>query len=229
MATTAPTYDLTARYAALQAQYVGDFVRHANQPAALGSVAAHEKHHAAAYEALAALAEQNPAFAQSLLPTVGTSALPNTLPAIPAGVLVAIDQSGAGTVDVAIDVAGPLTLTVLTPAGTTLTPALTSTATRTTTTFAALADGLYTLALSVSGAALLTLYVPVARAAYRLLREDSRATGYGDHPALPTPSPVYAERLAVLIAAEAAARTGLGALSRLLLAAAVAIPPASAW
>ena len=229
MALPAPTYDLTARYAALQAQYVGDYVRHATRPAALGSVAAHAKHRAAAYEALAALAEQNPAFAQTLLPATGTSAQPNTLPIVPAGVNVAVDQSGAGTVDVRVDVAGTLILSVRTPAGLTLTPVLTAAATGSSATFAAPTDGLYALTITVAGQLLTTLYVPVARAAYRLLREDSRAAGYGDHPALPSPSATYAERLAILIAAEAAARTGQAALATRLLAAALTLPPASAW
>lgn len=222
-----PTYELTARLDSLRAQYVADYVRHARRAYVSGSVAAHFKHWAAAYEARAALAEQNPAFAQTLLPTGDTPPPPNALPIVPAGVLWEVDKTAPGTLTVSVDVTGPVTLSVTAP--TSSVPFLvfvTLTAGRASATFPAPADGLYALVLTAGPARLATLYVPVARAAYRLLREDSRGLAYGFRAALPTPSPALAERLACLIGAEAAARTGQPVLARALLAAARAVVPA---
>lgn len=221
-----PVYDLTARLDSLRAQYVADFVRHARRPSALGSVAAHFKHWAAAYEALAALAEQNPAFAQSLLPKEDGYPVPNSLPVVPAGVLWEVDKAGPNTLTVTVDVAGGCAIQVSPPLGPAFAATVTTTPTRTTATFPAAADGLYGLVLRVGTSRLAALWVPVARGEHRLLREDCRALGFGYRNVLPTPSPELAERLACLIGAEAAARTNQPALARTMLAAARAVPPA---
>jgi hypothetical protein len=221
-----PVYALTARLDSLRAQYVADFVRHARRPNVAGTVAAHFKHWAAAYDALAALAEQNPAFAQTLLPAAEGYPLPNSLPVVPSGVLWEVDKTSPGTLTVTVDVAGALTLRVIPPTGSDFIPALVVTPTRTATTFLAVADGLYGLVLAVGSTRLATVWVAVCRAEHRLLREDARALGYGYRNATPTPSDELAERLACLIGAEAAARTGQPELSRTMLAAARAVPHA---
>ena len=145
---------------------------------------------------------------------------------MPAGVRWAVDEAAPGTLTVTVDVAGGASLRVVPPAPLApFLPTATLTPTRVTTTFPAVADGLYALVLMAGGSTLATVYVPVSRAGFRRFREHSRALRFGFRlPQAATPSPEYTATLARLIAREAAAYTGQTALAADLLQAALAVP-----
>ena len=229
MPTPAPYDALPDRLAALQQQGTAAYLRHAAHPNR-GNDRAHLKLWAAAYEARAALAEQNPAFAQTLLPAGTAPAAPDGLPLVPAGIAWAVDQPGApGTVTLTIDVAGGPGLSVLAPGATApFRPAVLAGPTRSTCTFPAPLDGLYAVTLDLAGTKLATLYVPVTRAEFRLFRADSRAGHFAFRLAPARPCAAYVARLARLVAAEAAARCGDAPLALALLASARAVPAAPA-
>ena len=210
----------------MQAAMLAAYVRHAKNPDRLGADTAHLKGWAQLYEARASLAEQNPAFAQTLLPATATGATtpPNSLPLAPAGVRWAVDQDGANTITLTVDVAGVVAMIVQPPSGLTpFSPPLTLAPTRATTTFAAPTDGLYFVTLTVGGHPIAKLYVPVTRAAFRQFREDSRYLGFAFRPSVPRPDATYLGRLARLIGAEALARTGQSVAALAAIASATAL------
>ena len=204
------------------------YVRHAKRPGVFGAAQAHYTLWCSANEVRDALNEQNPAFAQTLLPATAGSAgpLPNAWPLVPAGVRWAVDETAPGTLTVTVDVAGPVAVRVVPPKpAAPFDAAVTLTATRATLTFPAVADGLYALTLSVAGSLLATVYVPVSRAGFRRFREHSRALRFGFRLPQPArPSAPYTATLARLIAHEAAAYTAQPVLAAKLLAAALAVP-----
>ena len=203
------------------------FVRHAKRPGVYGPAQSHYTLWTQAYEVRAAFNEQNPAFAHTLLPATGQNdPLPNAWPLVPAGVRWAVDEAAPGTLTVTVDVAGPVSIQVVPPAPVApFAATVTLAPTRAAATFPAVADGLYTLKLSVAGSVLATVYVPVSRAGFRRFREHSRALGFGFRlPQATRPSEDYTATLARLIAHEAAAYTGQPALAARLLAAALAVP-----
>lgn len=228
MPTPAPYDNLPARLLTVQAAAVAAYVRHARHPERVGADAAHRRHWATAYEARAALAEQNPAFAALLVAPTGSAPTPGAsgLPLLPAGVRWVVDQDGPGTVTLSVDVAGAVTLLVTPPNLPAFAVVPVATATRATATFAAPVDGLYRVALAVGGAALAVLYGLVTRTEIRLFREDSRAQRLAFAP-LPRPlSPAYLARLARLAGAEALARTGQPLAAAAALASIRALPAA---
>jgi len=233
MLTPPPLYaDVPARLAALEALVVAAYWRHARKPALHGPAGAHLMYWAAYYEALAALAENNPVFARTLLPGAGAGALawPGVgLPLVPAGVLALVDKTRRNSISVTVDVAGPVTLSVLAPHATTpFAAVLTRTPTRASTTFDAPADGLYRLILSVGSTVLARVLVPVQRAEFRRFRENSRAQAHAFLGRKPRPHGAFKARLARIMAAEAAAQTGQPELFARLAASAAAVPTAPA-
>ena len=184
------------------------FVLHAANPRVLGNDAEYRRVRAAAYEVGCLLAERNPVFAATLLDNDTTVVLAGPgVPLLPTGTLSLVDADGAGTVTVALLVAG-VTLTVTMPNGTVLTPAVVAGNGRTSATFPALVDGLYTVRALVGGTALATLLVPVYRSQVAALRENSRAARYAFRQQVPAPTPEFTSRLARLYGAEALARLG---------------------
>jgi hypothetical protein len=94
--TTDPYADLPARLQSLQAQQTAAFVYQARHPGT--QAGASFKLWAGVYEARAALAEQNPAWATAQLPRPGSpSPLPGVgIPLVPAGVRYVLDEAGPG-------------------------------------------------------------------------------------------------------------------------------------
>lgn len=229
MLTPVPPYAaLPARLLALQAEALAAYVRHAKRPAVYGAAQKHLRLWAASYEARAAFAEQNPAFAQTLLPAAAGLSAPNRLPLIPAGVRWAVDESAPNTVTLTVDVTGPVTLQVQPPVGASFAVVPVLQATRATATFAAPVDGLYAVTMSAGTVALTRLLVPVTRTEFGLFREQSRALAFAFKQHRPTPSSTYLAVLARLIGAEAAAQTGQEKLALSLLLALRAVrPPAT--
>jgi hypothetical protein len=164
------------------------------------------------YEARAAIADQNPTFAATLLSRTAplAMAVPG-LPLIPSGVRWAVDEVRKGSVVVSIEVAGG-TILVKSPEDKPVVIApgdVTRTTTRTTFVFKALQDGLYTLTLSIGAIHLATVYVPVQRAEFLRFRKNSNHLAFGFRAdKSPKPDDAYLERLAFIIAADAAAATG---------------------
>lgn len=230
MLTPDPYANLPDYLLALQGQAVAAYVRHATHPERVGTGTAHLKLWARAYEGRAALAEQNPAFAQTLLPTSAGTVMPGAvgLPLVPAAVRWAVDEASPGTVTLTMDIAGAVTVLVQPPNKTAaFNPVMVLGLTRATTIFAAAVDGLYLLTLSVGGSPLATLYVPVTRTETRLFREDSRALRFAFNPQPPRPTPTYLARLARLAGAEALAVTRQPTAAAALLASARALPPST--
>lgn len=228
MLTPVPPYAaLPARLLALQAEALAAYVRHAKRPAVYGAARKHLRLWAASYEARAAFAEQNPAFAQTLLPAAAGLSAPNRLPLIPAGVRWAVDESAPNTVTLTVDVTGIVTFTVTAPGRVPFAPPLTYAPTRATATFAAPVDGLYAVTLSAGKTILASLLVPVTRTEFGLFREQSRALAFAFKQHRPTPSSTYLAVLARLIGAEAAAQTGQKALALALLLALRGVRPAA--
>jgi hypothetical protein len=203
------------------------YLRHAARPFVHGPAGEHLRLWAGLYEAKACLNEQNPAFAASLLRTGGFMPLVAPgLPVLPTGVRWAVDEEVPGTIKLAVDVAGGATFSVVPPGGTAFAPTVTGLPTRASTTFPAKADGLYKVLISVGATTLATLYIPVMRAEFRRFRENSRALAFGFRAARPKPNDPYRQRLACIIAADAAAQTGQPALYAALMADALAIEQA---
>ena len=203
------------------------YVRHAKRPGVYGPAQSHYALWASANEVRAAFNEQNPAFAQTLLPATGQNdPLLNGWPLVPAGVRWAVDEAAPGTLTVTVDVAGGASIRVVPPAPVApFMAVVTLAATRATTTFPAVADGLYALTLSAGGSNLATVYVPVCRAGFQRFREHSRALRFAFRlPKSAAPTPEYTAVLARLIAHEAAAYTGQTTLAADLLKAALAVP-----
>ena len=229
MLTPAAAYaDIADRLTALRAQASAAYRAYARDPGLVGPVGTHLAYWAAAYEVRAALAEQNPAFAQTLLPPAGAAyAAGPGLPLLPAGVRWAVDEARPDSLTLTVDVAGPLTLSVTAPGTTQPVAAVVSQGTsRATATVDAPADGLYYVFLTTAAVRLVTLLVPVQRAEFRRFRENSRALAFAWGRTLPRPHGPYSARLARLIGAEAAARTGQAALFAALAASAAAVPVA---
>lgn len=205
------------------------YVRHARRPDVVGPVAEHRKLWGAHYEARAAAADENPAFAATLLPRTGalTVAGPG-LPVRPAGVRWAVDEAAPRTISLAIDVTGAITLSVQGPRSRVpFTPLVASGATRSTTVFDAAQDGLYTVRVLRAGSVMATLLIPVQRAAFARFRELSRALAFAFQTDRPRPTEEYDTLLALVIGAEAAAATGQADLFAELSAAALAVPLSS--
>jgi hypothetical protein len=221
-----PLYaDLPARLAALDAQEGSAYLRHARGYA--GADTAFLKLFTLRYELRAALAEQNPAFAATLLPVSGASAPAGVgLPLLPAGILLRVDAERAGYVTITLDVAGPAALIVTPPVGPAFAVALAAAPTRQTAAFKAPLDGVYALHLAAQGASLGTVYVVVSRREYALFRELSRALAFGFRPSPPRPSDDYLEMLACLVFAEASAQVGNPTRATQMLAAARAVTQA---
>lgn len=202
-------------------------LRHATHPNRSGADVAILRLWALHYEARCAVAESNSAYAQTLLPTTGATETPGAgLPLVPAGVLWQVDAPGApGTITLTVDIAGAIMLLVLPPNAIAAIPVpVTLAPTRATAVFQAPVDGLYKVSVQVGGRTIVQLYVPVSRAEFGLLREDSRHLAY-QFRAKPQPRPGddYLERLALLAAAEAAAQTAHPELALAWLAAARSI------
>ncbi len=220
----------TAQLTTLQQAAAAAFYRHAARPYVLGPADEHERLWLLAYEARAAAGEGNPAFALTLLPPAEpVSATGPGLPLLPVGVRYVVDEAGPGLVTVTLDVAGAVSIDVLSPQSGIPYPAtVTTTATRATATFTASADGLYALTLAVGSAGLATVYVPVLRGLWRRFREQARALGFAFRVGRPRLGEAARALLARLIAAEAAAHTGDPVLFAQLVASANALPlPAS--
>lgn len=205
-------------------------LRHVARPSAFGAADEHLRFWAAANEARYATLEGNLAFAAKLLPRTGEVVEAGEgIPLLPAGVRWVVDEDGANTITVSVDVAAAqgVVARVTPPTGAAFTVAGIADPTRATFSFPAGGDGLYAVALLSGGSPIATVYVPVTRSLHRSLREDSRALGYQFRRALPpTPSADYRLRLALLIGAESAAQTGQVALALSLLGDAGAVTPA---
>lgn len=185
------------------------YLRHAARPFVHGPAGEHLRLWASLYEARACLSEQNPAFASTLLPRGGFIPLPAPgLPLLPTGVRWAVDEDSPGTVRLAVELAGGVSFSVLPPASERFVPPVTELSTRTSTSFSAPLDGLYRVRVLVGAFVIARLYIPVMRVEFRRFRENSRAVAFGFRPVRPRPSGAYLQRLACLIAADAAAQTG---------------------
>lgn len=204
------------------------YLRHAARPSVLGPAGEHLRLWASLYEARACLSEQNPAFAATLLPMGGFVPLAAPgLPVLPAGVRWAVDEDKPGTISLAVDVASPVTLSVLAPGATTaFTPTVVGLPTRASTTFPAKAEGLYQVVISLGATHLATIYVPVMRELFRRFRELSRALAFGFTSRRPRPTDNYQALLSCIITATAAAQTGQVALYAQLVTDALALEQA---
>lgn len=206
------------------------------RPRAFGAADEFLRYWCAAQEARYAQREGNTLFADSLLPTTGEVELVGEgIPLLPSGVQWTVDAPTAGTVTVTMYVAHGQALTArvtppASPAGlqaVSVPVPLTPDATALRVTFPAGQDGIYTVSVRSAGTKLLTLLIPVTRAVFRALREDSRHLGYHFRRSTPpAPSASYRLRLALLIGAESAAQTGQATLAASLLADAHALPEA---
>ena len=216
-----PAYaDSDARLLAARALADAAYLRHATHPNHSGADVAFERAWAAWYESKAALAERNPAYADTLLPATGAGVNAGEgLPLLPAAVRWAVDESGPNTVRLTMDVAGGVSVSVLPPTGAAFLPPVTLAPTRATTVFAAPADGLYLVTLTAAGTTLARVYVPVTRRGFGLLREDSRHLRQQFRLAPnPRPTDTMRLRLALLRGAECAAQSGQPTLALSLLA-----------
>lgn len=223
--TLSPYADLPARLQTLQTQQRAAYVYQARHPGT--QPGASLKLWAAVYEARAALAEQNPAWAAAQLPALGqpVGVAGVGIPLVPAGVRYALDEAGPGKLTLSLEVGGPVTFSVLAPGATaSFAPLVAQLPTRATTVFDARADGIYRVALTTGSVHLATLYVLVPRAEFRRFREYSRLLYFGAGDALPRPAGAYCGFLARLVAAEAACRTGQPELATRLLDSARALP-----
>ena len=166
----------------------------------------------ARYAAKAAAHDQNPVFAAKILPsTVYVSVSSLGLPLHPAGIRYVVDDTRANTMTVSVEVAGPITLTLLSPVPGVLPQVGTPTyqPTRGTATFNVLSDGIYTLQIAVGLQRLAGIYVLVQRANFRAFRERVRLLAYDFRGGkFPLPDEETMLLLALMMAAEAAAQTG---------------------
>jgi hypothetical protein len=216
------------RLATLRAQGIAALVRHSRDPRRFGAAETHERLWFAANAARYALAEGNTVLAGRRVPNTGTG-LPvgEGIPLLPAGTRWAVDETTAGTVTLTLDIAAiaGATATVRPPEGFSFTATASSVPTRTTITFAAPLDGVYTVALLVGKITIAKVLVPVTRALFRLVREDSRAQASAFRRLQPpAPSAAQRLRLALLVCAESAVQTGQQSLANTLLGAAAAVP-----
>lgn len=203
---------LPTRLNALRAKSIAALVRHARDPRRFGASDEHERYWFACNAVRYALAEGNTVFAGSLLPATGEAArVGEGLPVLPTGVRWAVDEAAPGTVTLTVDVAAAagVTARVEPPETGPFVPVVAAGPTRLTTTFTAPDDGIHIVSFFAGGTTpLFRVYVPVTRALFRSLREDSRQLAYSFRRALPPAAdPVQRLRLALLIAGESAAQT----------------------
>lgn len=225
----------------IRQQAADAYVRHARFPGIAGNDGQWRRLAARCYAMRAQWAEGNYSMAAQLSSSFKggySSAEPvnvaaSGLPHVPAGVTFQLDMPETGKVTVHVDIASELGLRaeVKSPldelSQTRQMPAVTLGATRASVVFAAPFDGLYEVSLFAGRAPLTFFYIPVARAVFRAVREDSRALAHAFAGRSVTPSDTYLARLAHLIGHEAAAATGQKALSEKAYAAALAVaaPP----
>jgi len=192
---------------------------HAQNPSVKGNDAESLRQWCAVQEVRNLLAERNPLVAGTLLPNQPGLALVNGLPLVPAGVRFVVDENDPYTVDFAVELAG-VTFKVDVPGQPQRTPAVSAAATRTSTTFAARVDELYTVRLYAGSSLVTTILVPVNRAILRALREHNRQGAYQFLERLPEMQEKYRSLVAIWIAANDAAATGQSKLYYDLIAAA---------
>lgn len=222
---------LTPAQSALAEHARRHYAAFAQRPYVLGNWSAFFALWARAYEAKAALAERNQAFANSILPAGGDqlSATPQGVPESPRAVRWVLDELKPGTATVRLDVTGAVTATLRAPFAAAVLP-LTATlveATRSTFTFPAALDGLYSLQLVAGTSVLATLYIPVMRGEWKRLREFSRQSAYQFNATRSAPNAAFCTHLSLLGMAEAAARTGQPVLFATIAAYLAARPAAS--
>ncbi len=217
----------TDNLALLQQQAAQVHLKHAARPAVWGVWAMALSLWARYYEAKSALRDANPLFAALLLPRAAPTALPTPgLPLVPVGTLSLIDYARPGTATLTLDIAGPITLTVTTPAGNSFPVTPTQGPTRQSATFPASADGLYTATVKSGASIIATLYVSVERGLFHKFRQISRYLKYDFVVGRPVIPNTFKELLAVLYFMDAAAATGQPTLYHDLRVQALALEPA---
>lgn len=165
----------------------------------------------ARYAAKAAAHDQNPVFAAKILPTtVYVMVASAGLPLHPAGVRYVVDDTAPDTMSVSVEVAGPVSMTLISPVPGTLPQVATPTylPTRAMAIFAVLPDGIYILQIAIGAQQVASIQVLVQRANFRAFRERVRLLAYDFRGGkLPLPDENTMLLLALMMAAEAAAQT----------------------